>query len=313
MCSKRRGPRFAAAALAVLGLVLAVANPASRAAAADDVAPAAVPSNPAGRVVSLNPSLTAILVALGAKSALVGVDDYSARQLPAVAALPQVGGLYNPSLEAVAAVRPDLVALVPSVEQRDFLNRLEALNVRVEAFQNHRFDQVLENIERLGVLVGREAEAAQRLAAIRQTRDAVGRVSADRSSPRTLIVLQRDPVFVAGAGSFIHEMLTSAGGTNAAAGFADAYPRVAIEWVVEQSPELIVDMSPDADRPSEYWSRWPSLPAVANGRVLRLDQSVTLPGPGLDVSLEQLAVALHGEGILDEIQQLRDSAGGLAP
>jgi hypothetical protein len=82
----------------------------------------------ARRVVSLNPSLTAMVIALGGREQLVGVDDYSART-PAAAGLPTVGGLYNPSLEAVVALAPDLVVLVPSAEQRAFRERLEALGI----------------------------------------------------------------------------------------------------------------------------------------------------------------------------------------
>src|SRR6185295_6911539 len=81
---------------------------------------------PAQRIVSMNPSLTRILVALGAGDALVGVDDFSAKAEPSVAKLPRVGGLYSPSLESVVALRPDLVVIVPSLEQRDFRTRLEA-------------------------------------------------------------------------------------------------------------------------------------------------------------------------------------------
>jgi len=76
------------------------------------------------RVVSMNPSLTRMLIALGAQQVLVGVDEYSADHEPAVAALPRVGGLFNPSLEAVLALEPDLVVVVPSVQQRDFRARL---------------------------------------------------------------------------------------------------------------------------------------------------------------------------------------------
>jgi ABC-type Fe3+-hydroxamate transport system substrate-binding protein len=110
-------------------------------------------------------------------------------------------------------------------------------------------------------------------------------------------------------------MLVAAGGANVAEAFGDAYPRVAIEWVVEQAPDVIIDMSPDAELPTEYWSRWQSLPAVQQQRVLRLDQSVTLPGPALDVSLESLAIALHGSEISAEIRDAREQgrAGAATP
>jgi iron complex transport system substrate-binding protein len=269
-------------------------------------AAAAPQATPARRVVSINPSLTSMLLAIGAQDALVGVDEYSASQLPSVTGLPRVGGLFNPSLEAVVALRPDLVVLVPSSEQRDFRAQLEALGVRVEVFDNIRFDEVLENITRLGSLVGREREAQARVKAIRDERAAVTRAVAGLPPPRVLLVLQREPIFVVGRGNFIEEMVQAAGATNLGAEFADAYPQVTVEWVVARAPEVLLDMSLEPEEPASYWSRWPSLPALARGRVLRLDPAlVSMPGPHLDRALEKLAVGLYGDEILPAIERER--------
>jgi iron complex transport system substrate-binding protein len=246
------------------------------------------------RVVSVNPSLTAILLALDAADLLVGVDEFSALQQPAVAALPRVGGLFNPSLEAVVALEPDLVVLVPSIEQRDFAGRLREIGLQVVVFENIRFEQVLENIERLGRLVGREAQAARRIAEIRGVRASAERLTAGRESPRTVVVLQRDPVFVVGRGSFIDELLAATGAENLGAQFDEPYPQVAVEWLVDAAPEVLIDMSDEPGDPLEYWSRWPAIPAVAGRRVLHLAPFVTLPGPDLDRSIRVLVESLHG-------------------
>jgi iron complex transport system substrate-binding protein len=258
------------------------------------LATAARGAEPAQRVVSMNPSLTAILLALGARDVLVGVDDWSARLSPEVASLPRVGGLYSPSLEAVVALRPDLVAIVTSVEQRDFRDRLAALDIPVCVFENIAFDEVLQNIVRLGELVGRSQVAQERVAAIRRARRAAAERSAGRPHPRSLLVVQRDPLFVVGRGSFLDELLRAAGADNLGARFDEPYPRVAAEWVLAAAPEVILDASADAQDAAEWWSRWPSLPAVEQGRVVRLRQEVTLPGPDLDRSLRELAAALRG-------------------
>jgi len=247
------------------------------------------------RVVSLNPSLTAILVALDAADVLVGVDDFSAAQQPAVADLPRVGGLFNPSLEGVAALQPDVVVLVPSVEQRDFRERLGLLGIDVAVFENIGFEQVLHNIEELGALVDREQRAAERIAAIRASRAAAEELVRGKRRPRTVIVLQRDPVFIVGSGSFLDELLAAAGGDNLGARFEDAYPQVAVEWLVEAAPEVLIDMTDEPGDPLAFWSRWPAIPAVETGRVLHLDpKTVTLPGPWLDRSIAAMVAALHG-------------------
>lgn len=255
----------------------------------------------ARRVVSLNPSLTAILVALGAADRLVGVDVWSQRQNPALAALPTVGGLYNPSLEALVALSPDLVVFVPAAEQRDFHGRLAELGVRVERFDPVRFDEVLASIERLGRIVGREGAARERVAEIGGARARLERAAAGLARPRTVLVLQRDPLFVVGGANFIDEMLASVGADNVAGSFGEPYPRVSLEWLVARAPEVILDSSHDPEPPELFWARWGSLPAVARGRVVRLPAGVvTLPGPALDDALRLLSRSVHGRDLLAE-------------
>jgi ABC-type Fe3+-hydroxamate transport system substrate-binding protein len=270
---------------AVLALSVAVAT-----ARPDDDA------QPAERVVSLNPSLTAMLLALNARSVLVGVDTFSARQQPSLSGLPTVGGLYDPGLEAVVALQPDLVVFVPSAEQRDFQRRLLEVGLAVLPCNPVRWDDVLETIVRIGDRVGRSAEAARRVEEIRAARREVERAAEGRARPRTVMVLQRDPLYVVGRGSFIDEMLGAAGAENLAAEFDSPYPRVGREWLLEAAPDVILDSShqPDGDDPLRWWSQWPSLPAVRSGRVIPLPNGrVTLPGPYLDRELRDLAASLH--------------------
>lgn len=258
--------------------------------------PGAAPA-PARRVVSLNPSLTAIAVALGARDALVGVDSFSLRAEPAVAGLPAVGGLYSPSLEAVVALAPDLVVFVPTAEQRDFQRTLESLGLPVLPLDPLAFEEVLGTIEVLGARLGRAPEAAARIGAIRAARSRVEARAAGRPRPRAVLVLQRDPLYVVGRGSFVDEMLASAGAENAAREFAEPYPRVAREWLLAAAPDLLLDASDaaGAEDAARYWARWPSLPAVRAGRVVALAPGVaTLPGPWLDRALELLADAVQG-------------------
>ena len=258
----------------------------------------AVAAAPARRIVSMNPSLTRILVAIGAKDALVGVDEFSARAEPAAASLPRVGGLYSPSLESVVALQPDLVVLVPSLEQREFRTRLSSLSLSVREFDPVRFEQVLDTIRELGRLVGHEAEATARIDAIRRAQDVVQRAVAGRAKLRAVLVLQREPLFVAGRGSFLDEMLAMAGARNLGAELGETWPRTSVEWLVGAGPEVILDSDSDPAPAARYWAQWPSLPAVAQGRVVAVDAGdVTLPGPDLDQALVTLARALHGNAL----------------
>ena len=124
------------------------------------------------------------------------------------------------------------------------------------------------------------------------------RAVAARAPLRAVLVLQREPLFVAGRGSFLDEMLAMAGARNLGAELADVWPRTSVEWLVAAGPEIILDSDADPEPAARYWARWPSLPAVAHGRVVAIDAGVvTLPGPDLDRALVTLARALHGAAL----------------
>jgi iron complex transport system substrate-binding protein len=246
------------------------------------------------RVVSMNPSLTQMLIALDAQHVLVGVDEYSAEHEPAIAALPRVGGLFNPSLEAVVALEPDLVVLVSSVQQRDFRSRLRELGVEVIELTGHTLDQILESMQTLGDRIGRSQAARERVAAIRSTWVDVAQEASQRPRRSAVLVVQRDPLYLVGGGSYLDAMLDAAGLDNAAAEYLEAYPRVSLEWLIAAEPQVIIDSSEDPVAAIEHWSRWASIPAVAAGRVVAIPQGlVTLPGPYLDRSLRTMVAAIR--------------------
>lgn len=272
--------------LAAALLLLALAG---RAARADDTGPL--------RIVSMNPSITSILVALDAAALIVGAEQHSLEMYPqlAGAAVP-VGGLFNPSLESVVALAPDVVALVPSAEQRDFKSRVEALGIEVLVLPNISVAEILRSIEVLGERVGRRQAAAARVARIRAAFEQTRSDAAGREPVRVVVVLQRDPLYVVGAGSFIDEMLAAAGAENPARALGEPYPRTGIEWLIAAAPDLILDGTDDPVRAPEFWSGWPSIPAVAHGRVLALPASATFPGADIDRSLAWYAEHIWAVG-----------------
>jgi len=284
-------PRLALLLLAVLALGIFPMAPGGL---ADDLG-TPTPANAQGarRIVSMNPSLTSILVSLGAAERLVGVEEHAARVHPELASVPVVGGLFNPSLERVVAVEPDLVVLVPSAEQRDFRRRLESLGIEVLSLPNISVAEIVASIEELGARVGSAEKASLRVAEIRASFDTLRADVAARPTLRTVVVLQRDPLYVVGAGSFIDEMLGAAGAMNVAAEFGDPYPQVAVEWLVASAPDVILDATEDPPDAATYWKRWSSIPAVAAGRAVALPLTATYPGPYIDRSLRSVAERIH--------------------
>jgi iron complex transport system substrate-binding protein len=289
----------------LLGTALIAACWAGASARSDPPAPEA-PAAQSLRVVSMNPSLTQMLIALDAQQVLVGVDEYSADHEPAVAALPRVGGLFNPSLEAVVALEPDLVVVVPSVQQRDFRSRLRELGVEVIELTADTLDQILESMQTLGDRIDRSQAARERVAAIRSTWIDVAREASHRPRRSAVLIVQRDPLYLVGGGSYLNAMLDAAGLDNAAVEYSEAYPRVSLEWLIAAEPQVIIDSSEDPVPAIEHWSRWTSIPAVAAGRVVAIPQGlVTLPGPYLDRSLRTMVAAIRSA---DEVSGAAEGA-----
>jgi len=297
-----------ATAFALLWLLLSLPFATLASAAAEPVEQRAATASPQ-RLISLNPSLTAIVLRLGEGETLVGVDEYSAELLPEVAELPRVGGLFAPSLESILALRPDRVLIVAGIDQQSHGERLEGLGIEVETFENARLQQVLENIERLGKMLGRDEAAAERIKAILGMHRAVAKAVSGRGQPSTLAIVDRSPLYLVGGQTFLDEMLEAVGARNLARALGDGYPRGSIEWVIGARPELLLDMTPGVEDGRAFWSRWPSLPAVVGDRVLTLDASrISLPGPDLDRALRELALAVHGPEIDGAISKaLEDS------
>ncbi len=235
-----------------------------------------------------------MLIAIGADGLLVGVDSFSAQQQESVRALPQVGGLFDPNLEAVLSLTPDLVVLVPSVEQRGFRDRLAALDIAVGAYDPESYEEVAATLEALGQRVGRAGAAAARASEVRAMRAAVAAHTRDLPEATAVLVLQRDPLYVAGGGSFVDDMMRAAGVRNLGAELGDGWPSASREWLIAAAPKILVDTSRDPQPAAAFWRQWPSIPAVANGRVVTaVERDMTLPGPWLDRSLLYLLEALR--------------------
>lgn len=253
------------------------------------------PSPDAGpRIVVLAPSLARVLVALGAADAIVGADQFSA-QLPELADRPQLGGLFAPDLEQLLALRPGLVLGVEGAQQEPLFEQLRARGVRVETFRLHALGEVLAAFARVGELAGRAEDGRALAARARAELEAVAASTQARARPGVAIVIEREPLFVVGAGSFASDLLEAAGARNVFADQPDAYPRVSLEALAGRAPDLVLETvadSPQADADARaYWSRFAFVRRVAS--VPRGE--VVLPGPELGRAARLLRARVHPE------------------
>lgn len=243
------------------------------------------------RVVSLAPSLTDTVLAMGEGALLVGVTRYD--DAPEVRSLPRVGGFLDPSPEAVLALRPDLVLWLTDGGAWPPVRRIAELGVPVRAIPVVTVADVLACARLTGEALGNPA-AGERLA--RSLEDAVARAAARaRGLPRVrvLMVMGRDPLVVAGPGSYPDALLAIAGGRNVAEG-GRPWPVYSLERAAAANPDLVVDAA--VLEPPEGMARLSAIPAVRAGRVVRLRNDDALrPGPRLAAALGDLLRALHPE------------------
>lgn len=255
-------------------------------------------SAPPARIVSLAPALTEILFAIGAGDRVVGVTafcDYP----PEAKLLPKVGGYTTPSVESILALRPDLVLVSPASGNRDSALALRQAGLRVEVVPAETLDEAYAAVEQVGDLVGAGPRGRALAAEIRGRIDAAARKAAGLPRVRAIFCVQRDPLIVAGKGTLPSQLLELAGGTNIVA--ADRYPRIGIETVLAEAPDVIVQSRMDlADSGEErvaldFWKRWPTIPAVRDGKVFVIDGTTAFrAGPRVADAVEMLSAILHG-------------------
>lgn len=242
------------------------------------------------RVVTLTPSLTDVVLALGAGDRLVGVSRFDER--PEVSRLPRVGGFVDPSVEAVLAVHPDLVLAEPGPGNRQAVERMAELGTPVLLLPLGTVADVLAAERAAGKALGRAEQGEALARELEGTRARIRERARSRTPVRVLLVYGFEPLVVAGPGGFADELLSDAGAVNVAADAASPYPIYSVERALRSRPQLILDASDTAvgrDRlqalPGLADARWASVPG----------QALLHPGPALGRGLEQLFALVHPE------------------
>jgi iron complex transport system substrate-binding protein len=249
------------------------------------------------RIVSLAPSITETLFALGVGDRVVAVSDYCDYP-PEATRLPRVGSFNAPSVEAVIAARPDLVIGLPSPGNHENVLTMRRLGITVEVVDPERLADVPIVTRRIAAVAGVPAAGERLVADIEREMDAVRARVAGVPKPRTLMLVGQDPLIAVGPDSFLGEMLAEAGAVNVAPA-GERWPRLNVEVAIAADPEVIIDCSMGTEAGTAtlaYWKRFPSLTAVKTGRVHPFQSFEALrPGPRLARALEELARLLHPE------------------
>lgn len=289
--------------------VLAWMVPLTVSAAAPQWLGAARPEGEVTRVVTLAPSLTETLFALGRADALVGVSHWD--DDPRVASLPRVGAADSVSLEAILGLRPQLVMAQPTGPTRQSLRVLGELGIPVLLLPTETMDQTAQSLRAAGRVVG-AAAAGRRLAQeLEETRRALRAATRELPHPRVLLMVGRDPLVVAGPGSYLSDMLSDVGGINAADDVARPWSTYPLERIVARKPDIVLDGSRDGDQGKNAIRK---LPGLEDARWVSPPTSAMLrPGPGLTQGLRELAVLLHGPEVLKALPEATTTPKPQAP
>ncbi len=252
------------------------------------------------RIVSHVPSITETLFALGLSDRLVGVSDYCDYP-PDAKNKPSIGDYFNPSIENIVALEPDLVLTDGHSES---IKKLEALDIPFFTIDPKDIEGVMKDIELLGKITGAEKQAASLVSGMRQEILAVSSRVKDAPKIKTLYVVDTtNPAvpWVAGPGSFIDAMVRLSGGDNVASSAKSAWAEFSIEAIVAADPEVII-VSEEAGGKSKTADdirnspAWQGISAVKNNRIrIVYADPVVRTGPRITQGLQLIAGAIHPE------------------
>lgn len=261
-------------------------------------------NGPAQRVVSMAPSNTEILFAVGAGEQVVGRDAFSDYPEEALD-LPDIGGSFGDyNLEAIVELQPDLV-LAAEINTQEQVTAIEALGLTVFYLSNPvDMEGMYGNLQTVGRLTGHEMEASALVETLRKRVEAAERRIADVQE-MPLVFYEIDATepnapYTAGEGTFIHTLIEMAGGRNLGAELDSSYGQFSLEELVVQDPDVILlgNYTWGGVTPEDVAARpgWEELSAVRSGQVYTFDDNlVSRPGPRLVEGLENMVELLHGE------------------
>jgi iron complex transport system substrate-binding protein len=231
---------------------------------------------------------------LGAE--LVGDTDYCDYP-PEAKKKPHIGTMVNPSLERIVALKPDLALGTPEANRRETADQLERLGIPLYGVTASTLAGTLASIEDLGQMLGHADEARSLVAKLQVRIDRVEKRIAGQPKPKALFVVWYHPLITVGPNTFIADVIRAAGGIPVGEGLKGEWPRLSLEELVPQNPDVILFPKAESFSPTldEFQSLpgWKNLRAVKEGRMYFVSETIMRPSPRLVDALEELASVLH--------------------
>jgi iron complex transport system substrate-binding protein len=248
------------------------------------------------RIVSLAPSTTEILFSLGLGERIVGVTSFC--DYPEEAkAKPKIGGMSNPSLEAIVSLKPDIVVMTTDGNPKEVEERLRSLKIRTYIFRARRLYELSDGIRDLGAAVGAKEKADPLAKDIEEAlTEFKNRKSGARIQKKILFIVWPEPLIVAGPGTAMDDAIKLLGHENIAGTAKAAYPKYSIEEVIREAPDfLFIGKGSGMDMRAVsqgILNKLASVPAVRNGKVFYVSDGLYRLGPRVIQGIEELAECL---------------------
>jgi iron complex transport system substrate-binding protein len=253
------------------------------------------------RIISLSPGNTEIVYALGLQDQLIGVTTYC-NYPPAVKDKPKVSEYSTVDVEKVVSLQPDLI-LADSIHKTEVMPALEKLGMTVFEIDPPSLDKIMSDLNTIGRIGGKPAAASALVASLQSRIKAVTDKTDKLTSsekPRAFFLTWHDPLWTAGSGTMIDEIMTKAGGSNIAADL-EGHSQIDLETVIQRNPQIIFVMSSMGDQDTSFnfiknEPRFQSTDALKNGRIYRVDADILARTTPRSVDgLEQMAKLTHAE------------------
>jgi len=262
----------------------------------DDLGSLVSLSPPPRRVISLAPSITETLFALGADSLVAGVTDYCDFP-PEAKKRPSVGGLTSPSFEQIASLNPDLILMSVAGNSRADHDKLVELGFRVFVTNPSNVEGVFTSIRNIGILTRTTGNADTLIAVMQREQNRLKEEAQERPARDVLMLLSLKPIIAVGGDTFLQEILSLANSRNLAANAPTSYPLFSREHVLGLQPEVILVMDDAVESEGDFqkaFPEWKDLDAMRNNRVVLLESNlVSRPGPRIMLGLRQIVTALR--------------------
>lgn len=254
------------------------------------------------RIVSLAPSVTETIFALGHGKALVGVTTYCDYP-PQAKAIAKIGDFMNPSIEAVTAKRPDLVIGVAGATDPTKAREMERLGLKLVLLPLQNLEDILKSARMIGGMIGDHRAGKDLAAKISAQVDDVKQRVRRAARRKVLLIVGYQPLIAVGGKNFIDELITLAGGANIAGSAAQPWLNIPDEYVVAKAPDVIIEagMGSEREKANKRWSDLASVPAVRDRRIYPYGSDKILrPGPRFGEALGDLARLIHPECFKDK-------------